>query len=157
MFHWPGTEKWRNTLLISLAFAAVTTLFGLSTGLYALAPVPDDMPRRVAVAFIAPGLLEELAFRGPLLWLAGKRKHAPLWAIIISLSAFVAWHPVNATVYLKEAQMLFFDWRFLTVAAGLGAVATWLALHTRSIWPPILFHWLAVCGWIAFLGAPDFF
>ena len=82
---------------------------------------------------------------------------APLWTIGLSLLAFILWHPLNATVNLVEARDLFFDWRFLTVATGLGAVATYLAIRTRSLWPPVLFHWLAVVGWTAFLGAPNFF
>ena len=159
MFDWPGLSDWRFSAVVFIGFAALATAFGLGTGLYTYAPVTDmsAIARFAAIAFVAPGLLEELVFRGPLVWRAVQRKPVPAWAIVLSLLLFILWHPFNASVYLIDARDLFFDWRFLTVAAGLGAVATWLAVRTRSLWPPVIFHWLAVTAWKAYLGAPDFF
>lgn len=159
MFAAPSKQDWRRTGVAFLAFAAIATTFGLATGLYTYAPVTDlpQLARFSAIAFLTPGILEELAFRGPLVWLVRRKGRAAPWAIALSLALFILWHPFNAAVYLTQAQDLFFDWRFLTVAAGLGAVATWLALRARSLWPAIIFHWLCVAGWKAFLGAPTFF
>lgn len=159
MFSLPRSKAWPEIAALSAAFMVIAAAFGLATGLYTFELASDlgSLSRRIAITFIAPGLMEELVFRGPLIWLATKRGKAPIWAIAISLAAFIAWHPLNAMFYLTEAQNLFYNWRFLTVAAALGAVATILALRTRSIWPPVLFHWIAVYGWMAWLGAPDFF
>lgn len=159
IFGWPSRIDWKLTAAVSIAFAGLATSFGLATGLYIYHPLNDlnELAYRSAIAFFAPGLLEELIFRGPLVWMVLRYRRAPLWAIGLSLLAFILWHPLNAAVNLVEARELFFDWRFLTVATGLGAVATYLAIRTRSLWPPVLFHWLAVVGWTAFLGAPNFF
>lgn len=159
LFAWPTRNQWLYTFAVLVEFALIAALFGLATGLYSFLPIEDlpQLSRRSAIAFITPGLLEELVFRGPLVWFVVRQGRAPGWAIGLSLVLFVLWHPLNAAVYLTEARNLFFDWRFLSVAAGLGAGATWLALRSRSLWPPVIFHWLAVTGWMAFLGAPDFF
>lgn len=159
MFTAPTRRQWGLTVAVFIGFAISASLFGLGTGLYTYAPLADSkaLLSRSMIAFIAPALLEELAFRGPLLWLALKRGKAPVWAIALSLALFILWHPFNAMINLTEMRGLFFDWRFLTVATGLGAGASFLALRTRSIWPPIAFHWVGVVGWIAFLGAPNIF
>ena len=159
IFAIPHRRDWIRSALAFVGFAGIATTFGLASGLYTYAPITDPavLVRFSAIAFVTPGILEELAFRGPLVWLAMTRGRAPAWAIALSLLLFILWHPFNATVYLIEAQDLFFDWRFLAVAAGIGVVATWLALRAQSLWPAIIFHWLAVTGWKAFLGAPQFF
>jgi len=114
------------------------------------------LARTAAIALILPALLEEFVFRGPIIWLASRRSKYTGMAVALSLAAFVLWHPLNGAFLLTEARDWFFDWRFLVIAAGFGAVASWLAFRTRSLWPPIVFHWLAVVGWKAFLGAPAF-
>lgn len=146
--------------LIALSvFGVVIVPFGLSTGLLELSPMRDlaEIGQVAIIAFFIPALFEEALFRGPLAFMSdiGSRKLLPV--VALSLSLFVLWHPFNAYVFLSDARELFFDWRFLFVAAFLGIVATWLAVKSRSLWPAILFHWLAVVGWKIFFGGPRFF
>lgn len=158
LFKWPSRAAWQLTALSLIAFSALAIPFGLSTGLYAWAPVAIDgaLIGFALYLFIVPAVLEELVFRGPLLWWRDRKGTVPVWIIAVSLALFIAWHPVNTYLFMPEARELFSDWRFLSVAAALGAVATFLALKTRSLWPPIVFHWLIVVGWKSLLGAPDF-
>lgn len=155
LFRWPKTNEWMWSGAVSLAFALLAIGFGFVTGFFRFGLAePDTLLRTAVVAFVLPALLEEFVFRGPLVWFA-RRGSERLWlASGVSLLLFVLWHPFNATFMLTDAQEVFFDWRFLAIATGLGAAATALALRTRTLWPPILFHWLAVLGWKAFLGAP---
>ena len=159
LFRWPDFTAWRVTLVMGFGFAVIAASFGLGGGLFEFVPVSDlgDLMRTSLIAFFLPSLLEELVFRGPLIWLIARRGHVPVSVIMVSLGLFVLWHPLNALVYLIPARPVFFDPQFLIVAAGLGAVASFLAVRTRSLWPPVMFHWLAVVGWKAWLGAPAFF
>ena len=132
--------------------------FGLASGFYQWTAPPSGLSllRTAVIAFFLPAVFEELVFRGPLLWAQTNLDEVPAWAIGLSLAAFVAWHPINAHTLLPQADPVFLDVRFLAIAALLGAVATLMALKTRSLWPPILFHWSVVVGWKATLGAPGF-
>ncbi|MEO1303414.1 MAG: CPBP family glutamic-type intramembrane protease [Pseudomonadota bacterium] len=158
LFRSPSLADWRGFALALIGFAALAMPFGLATGLYDWSPVPltGQVIGFAAYLFFVPAVLEELAFRAPLLWWQERRGRVPNWAIIVSLIVFVVWHPANTYLFMPEARALFSDWRFLTVAGTLGAVATALTLTTRSLWPPIVFHWLVVLGWKTLLGAPDF-
>ena len=158
IFSRSSISDWQRTALATLVFAALAAIFGQLTGLLTFT-VTDDfggLARIAAIAFVLPALVEETVFRGPLIWLANKGGANMLIATGLSLTLFVIWHLVNASLFLPAARETFFDWRFLTLATALGLVATWLALRARSLWPPIIFHWLIVVGWKAFLGGPEF-
>ncbi|WOR15872.1 CPBP family glutamic-type intramembrane protease [Hyphomonas sp. FCG-A18] len=157
MFQRPSAADWRLTSLVFIAFAILAVSFGFASGLfqYELAE-PTSILRTAIIALILPAFLEELVFRGPVLWLAKRQnRYLPLVAGL-SFLLFILWHPLNGWLFLTEARDYFFDCRFLIIAAGLGAITTWLACRMRSLWPPIVFHWLAVVGWKACLGAPAF-
>lgn len=154
----PTVRDWQLTGLGLLVFAVTAVPLGFMTGVYRWAPDSDlgGLLRVALIALIAPAILEELVFRGPLVWLQSKRGTAPAWAIGLSLMAFIAWHPLNTVLLMPQAADLFTDWRFLVSAAWLGVIATILVLRTKSIWTAIVFHWVVVVGWKAFLGAPSF-
>ncbi|MEM6652021.1 MAG: CPBP family glutamic-type intramembrane protease [Pseudomonadota bacterium] len=158
MFQWPDRQGWRFSVFCLLAFCGLALPFGLWTGLYSWAPTPLSwsLIGFALYLFVIPAALEEVVFRGPLLWSQARKESVPVWLIVVSLSLFIVWHPANTYVFMPEARDLFSDWRFLTVAGALGCAATLLALRTRSLWPPIVFHWLVVVGWKALFGAPDF-
>lgn len=158
LFAWPSWQSWRFAAFCTLGFSAIAVPFGLLTGLYSWAPTPfsASLIGLALYLFVIPAVLEELVFRGPLLWWKARKGSVPLWLIAVSLSLFILWHPANTYLFMPEARDLFSDLRFLTVAGALGTVATLLALRTRSLWPPIVFHWLVVVGWKMLLGAPDF-
>jgi predicted Abi (CAAX) family protease len=73
------------------------------------------------------------------------------WAII-SLIAFILYHPLNALTFYAAGKPTFIDWRFLTLAGLLGAVCSISYCTTGSIWPPVLIHWITVASWIKLFG-----
>ena len=141
-----------------LVFGVIAVPLGMATGLldWQLVDDPAALLRTAAIALIAPAILEELVFRGPLIHLANTNSRWLAAATLGSLALFLIWHPLNGTFVLTAAEDLFTDWRFLMVAFWLGVVASALAIRTHSLWPPIVFHWLAVVGWKAFFGGPAF-
>jgi len=141
-----------------LIFSMFAVPFGLLTGLFEfrLEADPVVLIRTAAIALILPALFEEVLFRGPIAWLSSIGSRKLLYVVAVSLPLFVLWHPFNGMFLMTEAQSLFTDWRFLVLAALLGLAATHLAVKTCSIWPPVLFHWLAIVGWKAFFGGPAF-
>ncbi len=105
--------------------------------------------------FIIPAFLEELVFRGALLPRASEIPIAPWGPAVFALILFVAWHPLNAWLFLPAAQPLFTDPAFLFMAALLGALATLLYMRSQSLWTPVIFHGAIVAGW-KIVGAPSF-
>jgi predicted Abi (CAAX) family protease len=93
-----------------------------------------------ASTFLFPSLTEELVFRG---WI---RKGMSLPALI-SLLAFVLWHPLQVWIGLPFAQPFFMDWRFLGVIAVLGLACTISRIRSGSIWPGVILHWGCVVIW----------
>ena len=158
MLRFPAAPAWMQLGLVLLVFAVIATVFGTATGFFrfALADELAAVLRIAAIAFVLPALLEEIVFRGPLIWLAERRSRWFGAGAVLSLTLFVVWHPINGMFLVTEARDIFSDWRFLTLATLLGMMATWLAVRTRSIWPPVVFHWLVVVGWKAFFGGPQF-
>ncbi|MGL4554929.1 MAG: CPBP family glutamic-type intramembrane protease [Gemmataceae bacterium] len=154
----PRPADWAFAAVALLAFAAVALPAGLATGV--LSPGPGGTwPRLLvfaAVAVVAPSLGEELAFRAALLphpsegWSVSGRAARAAAAV----SLFVLWHPLNAALFLPAARPLFYDVRFLALAAWLGACCAAVYLRTGSVWPPAALHWAAVVGWKAAFGGP---
>lgn len=158
MFTFPRPADWRLTGIAFVVFTLISVPAGLATGVFQLG-FPDDLAtlaRTAAIALILPALFEELVFRGPLFWLATNESKYLLPAAAVSLALFILWHPLNGIFLMTEARSLFTDWRFLSLAGLLGLFATQLAIKTRSIWLPVIFHWLCVVGWKAFLGGTQF-
>ena len=151
----PTLSDLRLTTLVMVGFATFAAVFGLSTGLFDFELAePTAILRIAAIALFLPALFEELVFRYPLLWLKQRDSRHTLVASGAMLVAFILWHPLNASFLMVEARELFFDWRFLTIAAGLGVATTLLTLRAGKLWPAIALHWGAVVGWKAFLGGP---
>jgi predicted Abi (CAAX) family protease len=100
-------------------------------------------------AFVLPALTEELAFRS---WL---RRGAPI-AAVISLLAYIVWHPLQTWLHLPFGRPEFTDPRFVGLIAWLGLACTLSRIRSQSIWPPVIIHWGIVTVWIALFsgGAP---
>ena len=158
LFRWPSASDWRFTALCVLGFILIAVPFALISGIYRWTPnlISTHLVRVALIALILPALMEELVFRGPLFWLQRARGTVPLWASLISLVAFVSWHPINALTFMPQAASTFLDPRFLVVTTVFGAAATLVTLRSRSLWPAIAFHWLLVVAWKGLFGAPSF-
>jgi len=158
LFRLPKLSDWRTTFLGTIAFCALALPFGFLSGLFSWMPEQDvtNVLRVALIAFVLPAFVEEVVFRGPLIWAKQSKGELPILAMVISLIAFVAWHPINTVLFMPQAAELFRDWRFLLIALWLGVIATMVSLRSGSIWTAIIFHWGVVVAWKAFLGAPAF-
>lgn len=150
---WPSLYEWTLTAGIAAGFFATASAIGFGSGLFRLAPGFDpDLLRIALIAILLPAIGEELVFRGAMV-----AENSGWGRCAVALLAFVAWHPLNARLFFPEAVTLFDDGRFLLIVGLLGASCIWLWQRTRSLWPPILLHWLTVVLWKAFLEGPRLF
>jgi predicted Abi (CAAX) family protease len=106
------------------------------------------------ILFIFPSLLEELFFRGCLIPRSSFSKSIKhkIFRILISSIIFVLWHPFNAYFFNQDAQELFYNIYFLIIVFILGLSCGISYIISKSIWTPIIIHWLTVLVWIIFLG-----
>jgi predicted Abi (CAAX) family protease len=99
-------------------------------------------------------LVEELLFRVLLLPrdTAGISRRRLIMISMMALTAFIVSHPLHAWFSRPAALELFSNPLFLVCAALLGVQCTLAYLISRSLWPPVFFHWITVVVWIMFLG-----
>lgn len=152
----PGWRGVGEAALIFLAAGVIIAPLGLAGGFLSWSPQTDlaSLARIAMIAMVFPALGEELAFRAALLPRSGPQSRRAAWAAV-SLAAFVAWHPLAASLWLPAARPLFLDPAFLAAAFVLGAACTIAYLRTGSIWPSVIMHWTAVVAWKALLGGPE--
>lgn len=136
----PGARAWLETLAVTLGFCAVALPLGLSGGVLKLEPAPTAA--LLLRTFFVPSLVEELVFR-----VLPPPRLAPL-----ALLAYVLLHPLNALLFLPSARDVFYNPVFLLLTALLGGSCGLLYHRTRSLWPPVVLHWLVVAGWLTVLG-----
>jgi predicted Abi (CAAX) family protease len=72
--------------------------------------------------------------------------------IAISTAVFVLWHPANALTINTAAVPVFLNTAFLLIVALLGITCSVSYVLSRSLWTPIIIHWLTVVVWVIFLG-----
>jgi predicted Abi (CAAX) family protease len=126
---------------------------GFSTGFYALQPAhTQGLALRLLVVLVAPGLGEELPFRG--LLIPGRDESPrPPWATFVVVTAvFTAWHVVEAYTTMAAARPMFLRPDFLTCSAILGLGCAVIRWRTGSLWPAVALHWLVVVVWQTWLG-----
>nr|WP_257215064.1 CPBP family glutamic-type intramembrane protease [Sphingomonas sp. R-74633] len=99
-----------------------------------------------------PALGEELVFRA--LLVPPPHQPFPAWQWALAIAIFVAWHPFQALTFGPPWSEIFLDWRFLTIAAALGALLVRLYRATGSIWPCVATHWLMVAAWKLLFAGP---
>jgi predicted Abi (CAAX) family protease len=64
----------------------------------------------------------------------------------------VAWHPLNALTINTGAQEVFLNPSFLVVVFCLGLACSLSYIYSKSLWAPVVIHWLTVFIWVFFLG-----
>ncbi len=104
--------------------------------------------------FVFPSLLEGAFFRGILIPndAASKSKPRIVVHVVVSTAAFVLWHPANALTINKTAAAIFLDPAFLLIVTLLGITCSISYVLSRSLWTPVIIHWLTVVVWVIFLG-----
>jgi len=71
---------------------------------------------------------------------------------LLSATLFTLWHPLNALTINPGAEALFCNPGFLLIVFCLGGVCSLSYIASRSLWVPIIIHWLTVVVWVLFLG-----
>ncbi|MCI5130335.1 MAG: CPBP family intramembrane metalloprotease [Candidatus Electrothrix sp. EH2] len=145
----------RASLSLMLLFALVALPIGISGRLFTFQTV-DRKTACIAVfsLFLFPALLEESFFRGLLIPFNSrqKKKQSVLLLTLFSACLFTLWHPFNALTINPGAQALFCDPYFLVIVFCLGIVCSLSYIISRSLWAPIIIHWLTVVVWVLLLG-----
>ncbi|MGJ8536682.1 MAG: CPBP family glutamic-type intramembrane protease [Parasphingopyxis sp.] len=152
---WPNGVGWLRAVWELLWAVPVVLLCGWLGGFMRFT-VTDDMADLVMLAIVAifaPAIGEEILFRATLL---PRPEESRLYgkAILVSVVAFVAWHPLQALIFGPGVVPIFLDPWFLLAVAVLGLALARIYRATASLWPCVLAHWLVVVGWKAFFGGP---
>lgn len=147
-----------NSPLKAFCFLPVYVFFalwiGFKSGLLYFNPISSDMRYFLVITlFVMPSLLEEILFRGvmiPLNTYKKSKKHV-FYYLIFSTLLYVAWHPFNALVNPISA-VFFMNPYFLTIVFLLGITCGISYIYSRSLWAPVIIHWITVVVWVIFLG-----
>jgi predicted Abi (CAAX) family protease len=154
----PNIGGWMSMIGLLLAYGLIALGFGWKTGFLKFDNRFKGSWKQeslfVGKLFFLPALVEEFLFR--LLLIPHPIETAIFvdimrWSII-SLAAFIVYHPLNALTFYPAGKPTFWDWRFLTLAGLLGAVCSIAYYTTGSIWSPVLIHWIVVVSWIKIFG-----
>lgn len=153
----PSRKPLRAWALVPL-FAAAALFLGIRSGLFRFEPALVEWAPFLALALlVSPAFLEELVYRG-LLIPRGILTRGPLWtaaAIGWSTVLYVLSHPLGALTTSPAAKPFFLDPVFLAITTLLGITCGYSYVVSRSLWHPILIHWLSVLVWVFFLGGYD--
>jgi len=152
---WPECRTWLMCALIFGAFVATAAPIGLLSGF--LRPETANLPKRtmfvIAITiFVQPSLLEEIVFRGFLLPRTGPSIPRRAAAACAALALYVVSHPISAALFRPTVMVVFASPVYLTLAAILGAACTAAYWISKSIWPPVVIHWITVLAWLWFFG-----
>lgn len=144
-----------KSLILVPIYVCASLAIGFHAGLFSVCII--DPPMLIVLPFtlfIFPSLLEEVFFRGILIPnnAAAQNKRRIAAYIAISTAAFVLWHPVNALTINTTAADLFMNPAFLSIVALLSITCSVSYVLSRSLWTPIIIHWLTVVVWVIFLG-----
>ena len=151
----PRATDWLATLFVGLLLAPLLGACLLASNVMQWQPVFDAATLQLAlIALVIPALGEELLFRAAIFPRPAAGDPMPQSALLISTIAFVLWHPLQAFLFGGARSEIFLDPFFLVAVALLGIGCAWLYWRTRSIWPPVVLHWLAVVGWKSLAGGP---
>lgn len=153
----PGSSDIVLSIIIFVLYAALALPIGLLSGFLKISSLhtsPLMMFLLMFSLFIMPSFLEELFFRVLLLPHKTRRcsRGKQVFLSIVSITVFIAWHPLNALTINNPAFPVFTNPVFLLLAALMAIACTVTYLRTGSIWIPVIIHWLTVMVWIFLLG-----
>ena len=148
-------RAWRFSLLVLVIYAAAALLIGFTAGLFHIARLESDLLYVLPIIlFVFPSFLEEAVFRGIVIPnnTCERGRAFIIRATLGSSVLFVLWHPLNALTINPRARDIFLDPTFLLIAFLLGVAAALSYIYSRSLWAPVIIHWLTVLIWVNFLG-----
>ena len=148
-------RAWCLSLLLLAVYAVAALLIGFTGGLFRVARLESELVYVLPlILFVFPSFLEEAVFRGILIPnnTCERGRAAIIKATLFSSVLFVLWHPLNALTINPRAQAIFLDPVFLLIAFLLGISTALSYIYSRSLWVPVIIHWLSVLTWVYFLG-----
>ncbi len=143
------------SIVATLIYGLIAAIVGLNSGLFKVHLIDSSFAWFLPFTlFVFPSFFEESLFRGILIPNNAKERGLKfvLSMAITSSTLFVAWHPLNALTINKGAQELFLNPYFLSVVFCLGMACSLSYIYSRSLWSPVIIHWLTVFLWVFFLG-----
>jgi predicted Abi (CAAX) family protease len=153
----PDVGTWLKCASVFAVFVACAGSIGLLSGF--LHPTTahltaHDVLSTAALVLIQPALLEEVVFRGLLLPRNARSVSRRRLVVVAAgaLALYVVSHPANAMLFRPDVLHVFANPIYLLLAALLGIACTAAYFISKSLWPPVLIHWLAVLLWLWFLG-----
>ncbi len=151
----PPTHCVAKCFGIATAYSLFALAIGFASGIYQVQLLDLQKFWFLPLTLVLfPVIPEEFFFRGLLI----PRNAADLpWQrsaayVIFSAFAFTVWHPLNALTVNPTAQPFFLDPYFLVIVFLLGLACSTTYILSRSIWMPVLIHWLTVVVWVLCLG-----
>jgi uncharacterized protein len=149
---WPDRASWHQVMLELCWALPLILVSAYAGGLIQVGGGPDlaEAAGLALTLLFAPALGEELLFRGALI---PRDRPTGAW-IVLSTTAFVLWHPLQALTIGPPWAGAFLDPWFLAAVAVLGVALGRIYAATRSLWPCVLVHWIVVFTWKAGLGGP---
>lgn len=151
----PPGGSFAKCLGIALVYGVAALAIGFASGIYTLQLLDIGKFWFLPLTLLLfPSIPEEFFFRGLLIPRNGSELpwQRSVAYVIFSAFAFTIWHPLNALTINPTAQQYFFDPYFLTIVFLLGVACGVSYLLSRSIWVPVLIHWLTVVVWVLLLG-----
>jgi predicted Abi (CAAX) family protease len=136
-------------------YAALAGVIGFSSGLLTWQVAEAELFVFLPLTLlIFPALLEEIFFRGILIPRNIRERGPNQIAFFSLLSAvlFVLWHPLNALTINPTAKIFFLNPLFLVIVFLLGLSCSLGYIYSRSLWVPVIMHWLTVMVWVLLLG-----
>lgn len=158
--YWKGFKTapmhaWKTSVGVTILYLAAALAIGFSVGLFKVSMLDSSLVWVLPIAlFIFPSFFEESVFRGMLIPNNARERGMKYIVFIVLFSAliFVAWHPLNALTINPGARELFLNPYFLSIAFLLGVACSISYIYSRSLWAPVIIHWITVVVWVVFLG-----
>ena len=148
-------REMKLSLSLTLFFAVIAFFIGSNANLYGIKTPDSQMIYILPLSlFIFPSFLEESFFRGILIPNNTREKgpKSVLLLTLISATLFMLWHPFNALTINLSAKGIFLNPYFLMIVFCLGLVCSLSYIYSRSLWAPIIIHWITTVIWVIFLG-----
>lgn len=140
-------------------YGVAATAIYLNAGLGRWSPQFTPIERTLALSlgfFVVPSLCEELLWRWLLIppGVLGKASGKSLLAVVATSLVFTAAHPLAGVYIVPHARDVFTNPAFLLIVFLLGLTCGSMYVVSKSIWPPVLTHWITVLAWKFLFGGP---
>jgi predicted Abi (CAAX) family protease len=150
--------RWQDVgigFLLLAIYGGIAIAIGSKSGF--LQWQPQRLTPLIIWLFLAPALIEESIFRVLCLSHPSETFNWVEWSLwgIVSLFAFVIYHPINAKTFYRAGNPTFFHPVFLLLAGLLGTICSIAYALTGSLLVITSIHWLVVTGWIFYYGGME--